>query len=142
MRNPFTWILYAFNTPSAFPSDWKAWLTNQVGHLSIVGALPALLGAYYAQTLVILLADHGGPVWPAVAAQWMILVLVALLYALWEWAQYHWKGASDADCLADWSFVMLGHLVAATLNPVLAVILVTLLASGARSRARQETFYF
>lgn len=139
---PFNWIIYAFNTPSAFAMNWRKWLTNQVGHLSLVGALPAFLAAYYAQTMVILLADHGGPLLPAVAAQWFILCLVALLYALWEWAQYSWKGASDADCLADWSFVMLGHLTAATLNPVLAIILVTLLASGARSRARQETFYF
>ena len=136
------WLIYAFNTPSAFPDDWRRWLRNQCGHTIGVGAIPAALMAHFAPALAVLIHDDLGLTTSGLALQVGLLFLTAALYGLWELGQYRLRGARASDCLADWAFVMLGHFAAATFNPILAVILAVFLASGALSRAKEDTFYF
>lgn len=142
IRKALKWIVFAFNTPSAFADSWRDWLINQAGHTLGVGALPGFLIATYAPVLAVLTHDHLGLSIAALTFQVAGVALTAALYGLWEFGQYRLRGARASDCIADWAFVMLGHFTAATLNPILAVILIAFLASGALSRAQDDTFYF
>lgn len=136
------WLIYAFETPSAFPNDARKYAINVLGHAIVVGGIPAALFAIFAHVIVVHLSDWAGVTLPAVAAQWFGLVLTAVLYAAWEMAQFQFMRASAPDGLSDWAFVMLGHLTVATLNPALFVIFLAYFASGVLSRQRRETFYF
>lgn len=116
----FDWLIFAFRTPSAFYEDPIRYRKNVIGHTWLVGALPAAL----AQLLAHLLDLDPLPVQAAT------LAVCGALYGLWELAQYRFARAEASDCIADWAFVMHGHLVAATLSLPLLVLWAANLQAG------------
>lgn len=90
----FNRLWYTFKTPSSFKEDWKKYLKNQLGHAYLIGGLSVYIGV---------------PV-----------VIVFLLYGLWELLQYVFNDSAEAwDCLEDFCHVTM---IAAAVHYVLWVL--------------------
>jgi hypothetical protein len=110
-----TTILDLFRSPSSYPDDARAWLRNQVGHTVAVGIMSAIL-----------LLQFGLP------QAW--LGVIPAVYAVWEWAQWRWQGATVSDCADDEMFVSLGVALVATGSPWIAMTIGLALVSGYQRR--------
>lgn len=95
-----------FNAPSAFETDPKGYVVNQIGHVAIGAALCWLLGPF---------AAFGA-------------------YAAWEVAQWRYRGAEAYDCLEDAAFAGVG--VLALTVPLTLAPAAIFLASGVLRRRK------
>lgn len=143
IRKLFSWLIFAFRTPSAFYDDWRAYLVNVLGHAGCVGLAPGLLAAIAAPAIM---APLNLPAWPVIASA---AALTFLLYGLWEGAQFVYMRAYASDCIEDQAFVMLGHAIGAAfglgfIGTGLALLCIFALfaGSGAVFRAEHDTFTF
>jgi hypothetical protein len=108
------YLLYLFNTPSAFYDSPKQYVMNVVGHTILIGLAMHFFG----------------------------FVVGGLIYAAWELAQWKLRNASPADCWEDWAFVMCGSASWATQDWKFAVIATAFLVAGTlwrREQLKQET---
>lgn len=81
-------LKYLYSTPSDFHGDPRGYAVNVAGHVTVIGLLAALLG----------------------------FVAGGIAYAVFEGAQWRFKGATPSDCVEDWAFVMTGALAWMTLD--------------------------
>ena len=107
------YVAHLWMTPSAFRSDWRKFVRNQIGHYGAVGLLPGLLLGVVA------------------------IPLVVVLYGLWELSQWQFRRASARDCIEDWGFVMSGVFAGAQLQFPVVLVAAAWLAAGALWRMEE-----
>lgn len=112
-------VLDLFLVPSAYSDNPRAWLGNALGHLIAVG----LLSALWAQGM-------------ALSAS--ALIIIPVIYALWEWAQWRWRGAQPWDCVQDWTIVTAGVAIGATFSPWIVAVAAGLICSDYLRRGFKE----
>ncbi|MDN5569067.1 MAG: hypothetical protein L0G27_10065 [Paracoccus sp. (in: a-proteobacteria)] len=113
-------IAYLFKTPTGYEADRTGFLLNQIGHVVLVGLVPALLARVAADLVA-------NDFWSAILLSLPVFFL--FLYAVWEMGQRAFEGAEEWDCVEDFGFVACGNL-AVTLHPVTALIGAVFLLSG------------
>lgn len=104
---------YFLTNPSAFSGDARGHILNQIGHMLLIGFLPAFF-------------------FPALAP------VLLIGYAVWEYVQFRYYGAKDWDCIEDFGHVFAGVAAAVSTAPLIIIALSLLwIASGALRRIEE-----